>query len=626
MQSTLFLTSSLQAGWQHARAQVDALQRADPLARVFMLLPNAATIRQARRVMGDGTGVHFLEFYGLAELVLQGAGSAVYQLRDATVRELVRHLLEAMHEQGELTTFAPMRDKPGFVQRLLEWLREMKSQGITPEQVRAHVRTAREQQLARLYERYQQFLLGEGGTPAVLSDAEGLLWLAADELEQAPLALSPDPAALLVLGFDQFSPLQIRLLRGMAARPTPIGVFLLWDESRAANSRALARLRPTRAILESALALPVQAVEGAEQPDAALRLLHERLFEGAGEPPVGAAPSVRLLAAPSREAEVRAALRAVKRLLLGGVPAHEVLILAPHPEAYAATFFAVAEEFGLPVERESQLGQNPAVAALLNALALSDAFPWRETFDALRSPYLLQPWLTEEQIDQLDLLTRQSPVLAGRAQWHKALRPLIPASDEWEESDLGPPLLVATMPPEALEAIEQGLERFFKHLTPPPRGTPQSYRQWVHDRFLAPPAEGGLGLLDACAHGPFAARDLQAMGLLLSAMEAITEAAELMGEGPKQGGWQAFHTALLAAAGALRLRERGRRRGAGLWGAGSGARARGRAPLRAGAGGRGASPPPPTGFARSRPWSGPPTRSPSCAATRTRRPRSGGRC
>jgi hypothetical protein len=62
------------------------------------------------------------------------------------------------------------------------------------------------------------------------------------------------------------------------------------------------------------------------------------------------------------------------------------------------------------------------VQDLINLLQLAPEFTWESTFQALRSPYIQQPWLTPEQIDQLDKLSREQPVMEGREQWVAALQ------------------------------------------------------------------------------------------------------------------------------------------------------------------------------------------------------------
>ena len=325
------------------------------------------------------------------------------------------------------------------------------------------------------------------------ADADGLLWLAAEALESSP-HLFAGAGHLLLLGFDQFSPVQLRILRALASRLPHLSIYLLWDAARPTDSLALSRLNGTREALIAALAPKVELLVEGDGSPATLDHLRRTLFEPDGRKTAdGDPPAVVAVAAPSRESEVRWALRAIKQLLLDGVSAEQIALLAPHPDVYAGIVTAVAEEYGVPVASETELAQAPAVAALLNLVSLSPDFPWRATFDALRSPYIQQPWLTAAQIDLLDRLTRERPVVAGREQWRFALQPLPPrAADEAAaaaaeadaDEDLGPPPLTATLPPEELARLEAGLMAFFDHLSPPSQAAHHAYTLWLQEALL----------------------------------------------------------------------------------------------------------------------------------------------
>ena len=148
---------------------------------IHLLLSSRPVADRVRGALGNTINVHYYQVYDLGRSVLQAARLPSYELNDTAIRRLVHHMLHEMARAGELSSFEPVRDKPGFTDAMVTWLREMKSQGIHPDQVSAHARTsggARDRQLAGLYQRYQRFLQ-ESDT----SDADGLLWLVAEALE-----------------------------------------------------------------------------------------------------------------------------------------------------------------------------------------------------------------------------------------------------------------------------------------------------------------------------------------------------------------------------------------------------------------------------------------------------------
>ncbi len=240
---------------------------------------------------------------------------------------------------------------------------------------------ARDRQLAVLYTRYQAAL-----RQADCADGDGLLWLAADALA-ANRGLLAGMGEWVLAGFDQFSPVQLRTVVSLADR-APLSLYLLWDENRPPDSLALGRLAPTRAALRQALAPVEVSIPACDECAPALAHVRRTLFASPAERDIDAGSAIdaeRAIAAaalPSAEAEVRFALRRIKQLLLEGVRAEQIALLAPHPATYRAIVGTVSREYGVPVGYETTLGENPCVAALLNLLALPPAFPWRQTFDA----------------------------------------------------------------------------------------------------------------------------------------------------------------------------------------------------------------------------------------------------
>ncbi len=562
MPAKLYLTPTIDDAVDHAWGQVVAAKTGDSLALGTLLLPSTEGISYVRRRLGDVLGVRLQTFYSLGQAILDENGSSARRIGDAAVRRLVRRILIQMAEEGLLTTFASVWQKPGFVQVLVDWLREMKSQGIDPLAVAAEAdRSGRERdrQLARFYDRYQAYLQEKD-----YSDTEGLLWLAAEALENNP-RLGSGSEPFLTLGFDQYSPIQLRLLDQLARRRPRLAVYLLWDPGRPEDSLALTRLRETRDELVRTLAgdsgqwvgnSGQGTVDSGQRPGVDPVLVHLRgsLFELGAEVKAAGDPSpVRAVAGPSREGEVRWALRAAKRLLLEGVPPEEIALLAPQPGVYRRLVETVAHEYGLPVHYERELTGNPAVGALLNLLALAgDDFPWRETFDALRSPYFRQPWLSPVQIGLLDQLTRERPVVAGREQWRFALQPLSLDGAEVDDEDLAGRPLVAQIPAQELAAVKDGLMAFFDHISPL---TPATYREhalWLQEKILGlfdpDPEEApvNLEMVARCqeedeAWRDEAWRDVAALGEVTKAMgELIMAAGQVPMAGDRQIPWSVY--------------------------------------------------------------------------------------
>ena len=163
--------------------------------------------------------------------------------------------------------------------------------------------------------------------------------------------------------------------------------------------------------------MPLDTKQLAQDQSVSPRLLglRKRLFEAespSSQPEkedASAETAVVAIEAPSREEEVRTALRMVKRLLLQGVPPREIAIRAPQPGVYRRLVQTISEEYGLPVAIDAPLVEQPVTMALIDLLTLWPEYRWRTVFDVLRSPYISHLWLNDEQIAQLDRLTRRAP-------------------------------------------------------------------------------------------------------------------------------------------------------------------------------------------------------------------------
>jgi ATP-dependent helicase/DNAse subunit B len=160
MLAKILLVPNTDTAIKHAIAQISEMRKENALYPVQILMPTANSLHMVRERLGNAMGVYLYQFYALGQQILDSAGISVQWLDETATRRLVHHALHEMHIQGELTTFDAVWDKPGFTQAMLNWLREMKAQGITPEEFEAnapHAENSRDAQLLLFYQRYQTF-------------------------------------------------------------------------------------------------------------------------------------------------------------------------------------------------------------------------------------------------------------------------------------------------------------------------------------------------------------------------------------------------------------------------------------------------------------------------------------
>ena len=151
-----------------------------------------------------------------------------------------------------------MKDFAGFRRILGEAFRELKENGVTPEDYRRRVlaplggerrAASRHRELGRAFAAYERLLRERGRL-----DTEDLALGAARRLEAEPALLS-DRRLLLVDGFHDFTPVQFRILSLLSAR-IPESVFTLsFDADRPGpGPLSWSRLRPAARCCPSAFA------------------------------------------------------------------------------------------------------------------------------------------------------------------------------------------------------------------------------------------------------------------------------------------------------------------------------------------------------------------------------------
>ncbi len=543
--SVTLLTGPAAAGKTRAvLSQIRAALADDPLQTIWVLLPSELQIAdfRARLAVDNGGpcfGVELLDFYALYHRLLSVQGLPQRRLRDAGRFRVLRHVMDAARD--EVQHFAAILDTPGLIAAVAEFIQELKRARITPEAFAAAARTAKDHELARFYAGYQAFLRDRE-----LVDDEGEGWLAAARLG-AEDAARLNVGMLFVDGFDQFSIVQVELLRALSRHIPQIFITLNYEPERAATAHR--RYAQTRDLLYTHLNLR-ETTLAAEPTSRAAAL--EALTAGVFEPNAMAVPpanAVFYIEAPDPRREVEAALWAAKRAIIeGDYSPHEIAILTRDPALYRAYLYEFASAYGVPMRLRQglPLAENPAVRALLSLLDLAAGrFPRRALLDALRNPYIEWPELDAEAVNLLDQVARLHVVERGREEWSAALRR--PTLQRASEDDDAPVLL----DPARQQTLATATVILFDRLTPPERATAQEFAAWIDaligpdpallpDDFTLEPDADDLPstsshfnligrIRAAVAYPDFIARDLAALNCLRSVLSDLVAAAGLLG-------------------------------------------------------------------------------------------------
>ena len=462
-------------------ARLRELNRADPLAPLWVVVPNGANVIAFRRRLGDAGGalnVHICTFYSLYAELLAQAGQLVASLDEPILYRLLRDIAAEMQSAGTLNFFASIHTTPGFARALHSSIQELKRARVMPEELTTQVqgRGARLEELARLYAAYQQRLRASDW-----ADAEGQGWLAALALEN-DANLARGWRLLVVDGFDEFNPTQLAVLKLLSARADETLVTLTGDShERLAHHRFIR----ARAAVESALSPIFSLSHSPMLPLTPPRQLESILFEPSLQK-ISADHGIELIDAPNRAEEIRAALRWLKaRVVRDGFKPSQVALLARNIEPYRAFIQETAAEFGLPIflREGANLATNPAIAALVNLLALvAQDFPRRRVIDAWRSPYF--DWsaqnISPRDAEQLAAAARWGQVVAGNAQWQDTLTRLVNAKSDDASSERDDPGSDAPSG-ETAAALSKKFQAFVARIAPPARAAIRDYVAWLEE-------------------------------------------------------------------------------------------------------------------------------------------------
>ena len=542
-----------------------------PFGRVWVLLPTerqSHAFRQ-RLLRIDPTrhaffNVDFFNFYALYAHLLDAAGKPHRCLDEAARLRLIRRLTLARQEAGELRVFGGIAHTPGFVQIIADFIYELKATLVQPEAYAAAALTDKDHDLAGLYADYQAILQQHD-----LVDREGEGWLALEALQAEP-ELGADLELFVVDGFDQFTPLQARLLTLLGARAQESIVTLTTVPGQEEGvgrrfARALDRLLRTHA--EAGLAVDVLELEAAPEEGHHPALLH--LTEALYRSPVAVrspAGIVRLLEAPEPATEVAAVLRRVKRLLLEGVLPNDVLVAIRDWSLYGHHFKHMAQSYGLShllsIQNGEPLRDSPAIGALFDLLDLhAGDFRRRDLFDVLRSPYFKLPGLGDAVADRLDRISRILLVGGGRGAWSDAIHAAVAIRLD-PEDETSPRLLSQ---PEAA-TLERSLLQFFERVTPPPYASLRAYIHWLElligsdpelnpdePELMVSPDVWSVGLIERARRPArlqgVVERDLLALARLKDVLRALVSSQNLLGAlgADDTLTWAEFMTELRAA-------------------------------------------------------------------------------
>ncbi len=557
---TILILSPASTGkTRHCVERIHAMREQDRLAPVWVILPNQDHVRAFRRrlAFAGAMGVELGTFYQFYAEILARSGRLVARLTEPLQYSLIQDVIL----QRRAGYYAPLRDKPGLVAELREFIEEIKRARVQPDVFASAVMGLGERlgELAAIYADYQNWLL-RGDDWA---DAEGQGWLAAIALDERP-TLCRDVRQLVVDGFDEFNPTQLGVLKTLAQRAGETLITLTGDVSR--ERPMLRRFVRARDVITHTLNVAPTPLSTLHSPLSTFHHLETWLFDPAPRkrPADGA---IELIEAQNRCEEVRAALRWIKmRAVRDHIALHEMALVARDIGPYREFIQETADEFGLPVRLAGglPLARNPAIAALMALLALpvdDSAWPRRRVIEAWRSPYF--DWsgcgtLHEAgDADALDTLSRHGQVIRGLAQWREAFA-FAGAPAERDQDEPEPPIT-----PEQAAGLREKFEAFTARVTPLEQATVRDYVAFIEsligdeahigaepadDHSFHPSEDAGLSVVLHARENPTTRdRDVAALRAFKDVLRGLVLADSVFGKTAGEKSFAAFLSDLSSA-------------------------------------------------------------------------------
>jgi ATP-dependent helicase/nuclease subunit B len=366
--------------------------------RLILLVPEQAGLQMERslltrtraRLLGR---CEVLSFRRLAHRLLSDSAAPSPVVMTPIGRQMALRYLIGRHHR-ELTEFARVANRPGFVASISATLTELLQESASVEQLESaatdaqraqHPSALRLHDVALLYRVYLEYL----GSQRV--DPEGVLDLARARLSECELLSG---AHVWIDGFAGLTQQQQRMIVALARHTAEVQIALLMDDRRTDGPpdelSLFARTEQTWAVLSRALREAGVAIEpplllscdpAPRFARSELVLLERNLFrdESAASPrdpssPAGCGP-VRYVVAPDRRAECAAAARAILDLVQAEqspMRFRDIAVIVRDLEPYHDLLSAELAAHGIPffIDRRRPTYHHPLVQWIRAALAL----------------------------------------------------------------------------------------------------------------------------------------------------------------------------------------------------------------------------------------------------------------
>lgn len=417
---------------------------AEHWGRAVLLTPtHASAARRLDRVLRQyalpgAWGRPVCEFNSFVESLLRAEHVLVRRLDDFERELLLANLLESIEHTAELNL---PHSRTGLARHLLRTITGLKQAAVEPAHFRSQVlerggATALDALVAEAYDAYQQELRRRGAY-----DVPGLYWEAELRCRQGKPRLLETIDVLLLDGFDDFTPSQLRLLETLAQHLGRI-VFGIRYNPDTGQDDLYVLARNAVAAIRKAFDTSEPREDTRDHPAATSFIEHaaDHLFwRHVPEPAQGLEKNLAVVPCTDVQHEAETIGRAVKRLVLNHHVAPESIAVAFRGLSEAAPVLReVFQEFGIPLrlQHAPPLTQSMVGAFAARLLEMFGAWERDTTLDVLASPLLGGAAEPAGHRDAFPLIARRAQIIGGYEEWTQRLEALAQRAENGTGEDI----------------------------------------------------------------------------------------------------------------------------------------------------------------------------------------------
>ncbi|MFO7975130.1 MAG: hypothetical protein R6V12_10900 [Candidatus Hydrogenedentota bacterium] len=398
----------------------------------LLLTPTQQFARKRREALllgvdGPGAwGEPVLTLESFAEAILVETKPAAVRLSEVERRLMLEGALARLRAAGDLNGTGPEIDTEGFLHHLLRVIQDLKQAAVEPEEFIERIGRRKhpiplDSVVAPAYKAYQEALIEHDAY-----DRIGIYWQARRILEETRDIERLAGVELIAFdGFDDFTESEFNLIAALGKRVPHLVFSMRVDMAPSAHDLYRLQRRTLRRLAKVFGTVPecLESKEPATLTEYASRYL---LWRGEAPSPDGLPQNIEVVPCGGVTEEAETIGRAVKTLILEGVPAAEIAIVYPNMDEVRATLRSMAREFGIPLRLygEEKLETSSVCAFVLDALEASSTWRHGEIVDLLISPWMDADGVGAAISGAFPVVCRLAGIVAGHSQWGQRLERL----------------------------------------------------------------------------------------------------------------------------------------------------------------------------------------------------------